>query len=105
MSAMASTRQWLPKKDPHHPPDHDDAVIWAWRAFVQGKATESQQTTLRDYIAYITGTSDEFADLSYRPGAEGRGATDFAEGKRFVGLMLRKLSRPELTPRGKDEVD
>jgi hypothetical protein len=103
MSAMRSTRGWMPKKDPWHPPDYDPAVIWAWRAFCQGKATESQQLTLFDYLMYVTGASEKFADLSFRPGDQY--GTAFAEGKRSVGLSLRKLSRPELTPRGEHEVD
>jgi hypothetical protein len=102
---MRSTRNWLPKRDPWAPPDHDDQVIWAWRAFAKGEATQSQQLTVRDYLMYLTGASEEFQDLSFRPGEEGRRATDFAEGKRFVGVMLRKLARPELTPRGEHEVD
>jgi hypothetical protein len=103
MSAMTSTRSWMPKKDPWHPPDYDPAVIWAWRAFCQGKATESQQQTLFSYIMYVTAASEEYADLSFRPGDQW--ATAFAEGKRAVGLSLRKLSRPELTPRGEHEVE
>jgi hypothetical protein len=102
---MMSPRKWGPKPQPWLPPDYDDQVIWAWRAFCQGKATESQQIIMRDYLMYVTAASEEFADLSFRPGEEGRRATDFAEGKRHVGLMMRKLSRPELTPRGEHEVD
>lgn len=102
---MSVIRSWTPKRDPWHPPDHDEQVIWAVRAFFKGEATQSQQFAVRDYLMYITGASDEWADLSYRPGEDGRRATDFAEGKRFPGLMLRKLLRPELTPRGENEVD
>jgi hypothetical protein len=93
----------MPKAQPWMPPDYDDATIWAWRAFCQGKATESQQQTIFSYLMYLTAASEEFADLSFRPGDQV--ATAFAEGKRHVGLMLRKLSRPELTPRGAAEVD
>jgi hypothetical protein len=103
MSAMVSSRSWMPKKDPWLPPDYDPAVIWAWRAFCKGEATQSQQQTLFAYIMYVTAASEEFADLSFRPGDQW--ATAFAEGKRSVGLALRKLSRPELTPRGEGEVD
>jgi hypothetical protein len=103
MSAMRSTRGWMPKKDPWLPPDYDPTVIWAWRAFCKGEATPHQQQTLFAYIMYVTAASEEYADLSFRPGDQW--ATAFAEGKRQVGLMLRKLSRPELTPRGEHEVD
>lgn len=104
MSAMRSSRNWTAKALPWMPPDYDDATIWAWRAFSKGEATNSQQTLVRDYIMYITKASEEFQDLSFRPGEEGRRATDFAEGLRFAGIMLRKLNRPELTPRGEHEV-
>ena len=71
-----SPRAWLPKKEPWAPPDRDDAVIWASLAFSKGLATESQQRLLWDWFMYATGTGDEFADLSFRPGEEGRRATD-----------------------------
>ena len=104
MSAMTSTRNWVAKAMPWMPPDYDPATIWAWRAFCKGEATQSQQVLIRDYFMYVTKASEEFQDLSFRPGEEGRRATDFAEGMRFVGVALRKLSRPELTPRGEHEV-
>ena len=83
---------WRPKKDPWLPPDHDEAVIYAFRAFVAGEANAGQQKLLADYLKYITGLDD----LSYRPGSERDSA--FAEGKRFVGLELFKLLHPLLTP-------
>ena len=90
---------WLPKAQPHLPPDHDEEVVAAVRAVQQCVANAAQQQTFWRYLMYVTGVSDEFNDLSYRPGGEeGRRATDFAEGKRFVGLMIRKLLRSEFTP-------
>lgn len=98
-----STRAWLPKKDPWLPPDRDDAVIWASLAFAKGQATESQQRLLWDWFMYTTGASDDFADLSFRPGEEGRRATDFAEGKRFVGLQLKSNLHPIRRPKDRPE--
>ena len=98
-------RSWRPKAEPHLPPDYDEQVIYAVRAFFQGRASEPQQLIVRDYIMYLTGSTEEFADLSYRPGETGTRASDFAEGKRFVGLMLRKLLRPELTPKDNEEAE
>ena len=95
-----STKAWFPKKDPWLPPDRDDHVIWAALSFAKGAATEGQQRLLWDWLMYSTGASDEYADLSFRPGEEGRRASDFAEGKRFVGLQLRKLLHPMLRPSG-----
>jgi hypothetical protein len=93
-------RRWLPKAQPHIPPDYDEQVIYAIRAWSQGKASENQQMLAWDYVMYVTGASEEFNDLSYRPDKEGgTRAMDFAEGKRFVGLMIRKMLRPEVTPR------
>lgn len=92
-------RRWFPKAHPHHPPDYDEQVIYAVRAWSQGKASEGQQIMAWDYVMYVTGASEQFNDLSYRPDKDGgTRAMDFAEGKRFVGLMIRKLLRPEVTP-------
>ena len=40
-------------------------------------------------------------DLSFRPGGEeGKRETDFAEGKRFVGLQIAKLLEVKITSGG-----
>jgi hypothetical protein len=96
-------QKWLPKKEPWFPPDYDEQVIYAIRAISYGEATAYQQGLFWRYLMYVCGSSEEFADLSFRPGQEGERATTFAEGKRFVGLQLRKLLRPELTPEAKPE--
>lgn len=94
---------WLPKPLPWIPPDYSDDVVMAVRAFESGTANAGQQKTVWRYIMYITKATDEFQDLSFRPsggaaGASGE-ATNFAEGSRFVGMMLRKMLRAELTPK------
>lgn len=99
----ASAAIWMPKKDPWAPPDLTDDVIWAMRAFSKGTAGEGQQRIVWNYLMYLTGTGDQFADLSFRPGPEGVTATAFAEGKRFVGLQLRKPLHPALTPKSKTD--
>ena len=92
--------QWLPKVPPWFPPDHDEEVVNAVRATQHGNANSAQQQTFWRYLMYVTGASEEFADLSFRPEDKGgTRATDFAEGKRFVGLMIRKLLRAEFTPK------
>lgn len=90
--------KWLPKKDPWHPHDYDEDAIFAVRALAAGNANEGQQKTAWQYLMYLTASSDEYQDLSFRPGPDGERATAFAEGKRFIGQQLRKLMRPELTP-------
>lgn len=95
-----ATLNWRPKKEPWLPPDHDESSIYAIRALATGTANDGQQKLAWNYLMYVTGASEEYADLSFRPGPTGERDTVFAEGKRFVGLMLRKLLRPELTPEG-----
>lgn len=89
---------WLPKRDPWMPHDYDEDVVMSVRAFVAGVANEYQQKIVWNYMMYLSGAAEEFADLSFRPGLDGERATSFAEGKRFVGMQLRKLLRPELIP-------
>jgi len=91
---------WLPAKNPWHPPEYDEETVYAIRAVAEGIANDGQQKLFWRYLMYVTKASEEFADLSYRPDSEGgRRDTDFAEGKRFVGLMLRKLLRAEVNPK------
>lgn len=98
---MVYSNKWRPAKEPHYPPEYDEKVVYAVRALASGVANEGQQRTAFDYLMFLTGASEEFADLSYRPGDNA--ATSFAEGKRWVGLMLRKLMRPELTPQQQED--
>ena len=92
---MPQQTLWRPKKDPWLPPDHDEAVVYAFRALVAGVANEGQQKLLVDYLKYVT---DQDV-LTYRPSSDRDSA--FAEGKRFVGLELFKLLHPLLTPPSK----
>ncbi len=81
------------------PPDYDDGVIYAIRAFKEGKANEGQQQHLWRWLSYVC-AADDYQDLSFRPGGEeGRRATDFAEGKRFVFQQIKKLLNPTYTPK------
>ena len=96
------TTTWLPTAQPWLPPTHDEQVVHAIRAFAEGVASAGQQQMVWRYLMYVTGASEEFADLSFRPDEKGgERSTVFAEGKRFVGLMIRKLLRPEFTPKPK----
>lgn len=90
---------WLPRPRPWDAPYHDEEIVLAVRQLSLGKANEGQQKLAWRYLMYVTKASEEFADLSFRSDEMGgRRATDFAEGSKFVGLMLRKLLRPEFTP-------
>lgn len=91
---MTQQTLWRPHKEPWKPPDHDESVVYAVRALVEGSANAGQQKLLADYLRYIT----DLDAMSYRPGEEGRRDTDFAEGKRFVGREFFKLLHPLYTP-------
>jgi hypothetical protein len=93
------TGTWRPKQQPWEAPDYDDEVVYAARAFFKGEALPHQQVKLRDWLMYVSGAGEGYDDLSFRPGPDGARATDFAEGKRFVGLQLRKMLRAEVTPK------
>jgi hypothetical protein len=54
---------------------------------------EAQLRAVRFIVETLCGTYD----LSYRPGEDGRRDSDFAEGKRFIGSELVKLSKLNLT--------
>ena len=73
------------------PADYEDADIYAIRALAAGNATEGQQKRALEWIIHkAAGTYD----LSFRPGgAEGARETDFAEGRRFVGSQIVKLTK------------
>jgi hypothetical protein len=82
---------------PHEPPIYDDQTIAAIRALYTGTANEGQQVRAWNWIVYFAAG---YHDLSYRPGGEdGRRASDFMEGRRFVGAQMLKLLQPALTPR------
>ena len=95
---------WYPRERPWLPPGYDEKVVYAVRAVAEGTANQGQQQLFWRYLMYVSGVTDEFSDLSFRPGGpEGDRDMIFAEGKRFVGLMIRKLLRSELTPTPKDD--
>ena len=61
----------------------DDA--YAIKAMANGTANEGQQKRVMAWLMDVSG----LRDLSFRP--DSARATDFAEGKRFVGLQIAKL--------------
>jgi hypothetical protein len=87
-----------PRKKPASPLAAADA--WevpdaaAIQALDRGDATADQQ---RRALDWIINKAAGYYDLSYRPGGEeGRRDTDFAEGRRFVGGQIVKLSKLNL---------
>ena len=89
-----------PKSQPDRPwqlPRLDDADIFALQAVSKGVAGEGQQKRALDYIVRILCETDR---MTFWPGAEdGRRATDFAEGKRWVGLQLRRIEKMQINHR------
>ena len=79
---------------PWLPVDYELADAAAIQALQRGDADESQQKRALDWIVNkACGTYDQ----SYYPGADdGRRDTDFAEGRRFVGNTLVKMTRLSL---------
>ena len=92
-------RDWKPKLRAHDPADYDPEVVYALRAMHDGAALPHQQKLAWEWLMYVTAAGDGFADLSFRPGPDGQRETDFAEGKRFVGLQMRKMLHPSVTPK------
>lgn len=70
--------------------DRDKDAAQALRDLAAGKADERQQLRAWAFIVERIAASD---DLSFRPDDQG-GARDtaFHEGRRFVGLQMRKIA-------------
>lgn len=82
-----------PTYAPWLPPKWELADAAAIQALVQGAATADQQQRA---VAYIVNALCATYDLSFRPGPDGERDTAFAEGRRFVGLELVKLTKLNL---------
>ena len=83
-----------PKTQPDFPwqlPATDSADVFAIQAVAKGIANEGQQRQAWEYIVRNLCETDR---MTFWPGGEdGRRATDFAEGKRWVGIQLRRIER------------
>lgn len=84
--AAADNAPWLPAA-------YELADAAAIQALVRGDATADQQ---RRAVAWLVNCSGYY-DLSFRPGDGGDRETAFAEGKRFVGAQMVKLSKLALS--------
>jgi hypothetical protein len=72
-----------------YPPAYEEADATALKALQFGEANPDQQ---KRALKWIIENAANTYDLSFRPGGEeGRRNTDFAEGRRFVGLEIVKL--------------
>lgn len=75
---------------PWSPTEYDIADVSAVQALANGNASPEQQ---RRALAWIVEMAAGYYDLSFRPGVDGQRDTDFAEGKRFVGAQVVKLTK------------
>lgn len=89
---------------PWAPVDYETADAVAMQALVAGEATpEQQMRALKWIIEKAAGAYDQ----TFWPGGEdGRRNTDFAEGRRFVGNSIVKLTRLNISSlrRKEDEI-
>lgn len=95
MKKPAAFRPW-----PWEPVDLSISEIAALKALADGRAEPSQQKIAYETVIRKICAADA---MSYAAGAEdGRRATDFAEGKRWVALAIRQAVARELpvNPRG-----
>jgi hypothetical protein len=82
------------KSQPDHPwqfPKIESADIFAVQAVAKGIANEGQQQRAFDYIVRVLCETDRMT--FWAGGEDGRRATDFAEGKRWVGVQLRRIEK------------
>ena len=85
MSRKAAPAPWDPR-------ELDEFEIRAIKALATGTASDAQQKRALDVI--VTKFACTY-DQSFRPGPDGHRATDFAEGKRWVGnRIIHTLKRP-----------
>lgn len=93
--------RYKPPMWPWEPPEISEPELLALRALSEGVANKGQQQMA------LTTIIQKFAatyDMSFRPGGEdGRRATDFSEGKQFVGQrIIEAITRP-MKPRGEPD--
>lgn len=82
-------RESLEAHGPWKPQPYELADASAFQALATGTANPEQQRRALNWLVAAAGTYD----MSYRPGPAGERDTAFAEGKRFVGLQVVKLTR------------
>lgn len=74
--------------------------MFAAQAVEKGVASEGQQVRFFNLIHVLCETDR----MTFWPGGEdGRRATDFAEGKRWVGLQLRRIAKLRPAHRDREE--
>lgn len=83
----------LPNIDPWKPPKYSIEDIGAIQALQAGTAMPHQQ---QNALKLIVETIAGYYEISFRPGVDGDRIAAFAEGKRYVGQQIVKLTRLDL---------
>lgn len=98
----------MPKPDPASAvarPPLNRAQANAIKAWAECKATPHQQKLVLEYVLHELSAVD---GLSFRPDDRGgERETNFAEGRRFVGLQIRRIvlqPMADLVPKGSNDV-
>jgi len=82
------------KSGPWAPVPYGKPEVACIQALAAGNATPEMQ---RRALKWIVEIAAGYYDLSFRPGEDGRRETDFAEGKRFVGAQIVKMTQLNLS--------
>lgn len=90
---MRRTRAQIPAENVVVPAPYGMPEASAWKALAVGTATKDQQLLA---VRWLLEGACALFDLQYRPGEAGRRDTDFALGKRYVGLQVVKLINIDL---------
>lgn len=92
----------IPMPQPWVPPEFDKFELMALKNLAAGNASSGQQRlALATIIKKIAGLND----MSFRPGLDGARATDFAEGRRFVGSRIMEAIERPMAIAGATEVE
>lgn len=85
--------RYKPPINPWDPPELSDHEVMALKALRDGVASAGQQKMALSAIVVKFASA---GDMSFRPGGEdGRRATDFSEGKKYVAQRIQEaLTRP-----------
>lgn len=82
------TAQMIAAVAPWLPPLYERADVVAWQAIASGSADEAQQ---KRALKWLMERATGVYEMTYFPGPDGARNSDFAQGRRFVGLQLVKL--------------
>jgi hypothetical protein len=90
---------------PWKAPPYDPANAFAMQALAKGSASAAQQQLAFNFIVKELCETERLTFWPPEQGHDGTRATDFAEGKRWVGLEIRRLLLPvpeQFLKRGED---